>query len=205
MSIKLNAQSGGSVALDAPTQTTSSADNVYKLPVADGSAGQVLQTDGSGNLSWVTPGKILQIQQTIKKDAFETSQSVGSGYTDITGLSVTITPSSTSSKIYLMATIYNSNNNAVNFFRILRGSTFIEQPSFTSSGGANYNAHGFAYFDHQYQDTTVINILDSPSTESATTYKVQTACTSNVVTINQFFNTSNYAGITTLTAMEVAA
>ena len=54
MSIKLNAQSGGSVALDAPTQTTSSADNVYKLPVADGSAGQVLQTDGSGNLSWTT-------------------------------------------------------------------------------------------------------------------------------------------------------
>ena len=54
MSIKLNAQSGGSVALDAPTQTTSSADNVYKLPVADGSAGQVLKTDGSGNLSWVT-------------------------------------------------------------------------------------------------------------------------------------------------------
>ena len=55
MSIKLNAQSGGSVALDAPTQTTNSADNVYKLPVADGSAGQVLKTDGSGNLSWVTP------------------------------------------------------------------------------------------------------------------------------------------------------
>ena len=54
MSIKLNAQSGGSVALDAPTQTTGSADNLYKLPVADGSAGQVLQTDGSGNLSWVT-------------------------------------------------------------------------------------------------------------------------------------------------------
>ena len=54
MSIKLNAQSGGSVALDAPTQTTGSADNTYKLPVADGTAGQVLQTDGSGNLSWTT-------------------------------------------------------------------------------------------------------------------------------------------------------
>ena len=56
MSIKLNAQSGGSVALDAPTQTTSSADVTFKLPVADGSAGQALKTDGSGNLSWVTPG-----------------------------------------------------------------------------------------------------------------------------------------------------
>ena len=54
MSIKLNAQSGGSVALDAPTQTTNSEDKIYKLPVADGSAGQVLKTDGSGNLSWVT-------------------------------------------------------------------------------------------------------------------------------------------------------
>ena len=54
MSIKLNAQSGGSVALDAPTQTTSSADITLTLPVADGTAGQVLQTDGSGNLSWVT-------------------------------------------------------------------------------------------------------------------------------------------------------
>ena len=54
MSIKLNAQSGGSVALDAPTQTTSSADVAFKLPVADGSAGQVLKTDGNGNLSWVT-------------------------------------------------------------------------------------------------------------------------------------------------------
>ena len=53
MSIKLNAQSGGSVALDAPTQTTSSADVAFKLPVADGTAGQVLKTDGSGNLSWV--------------------------------------------------------------------------------------------------------------------------------------------------------
>ncbi len=54
MSIKLNAQSGGSVALDAPTQTTSSADLVFKLPVADGSSGQVLQTDGSKNLSFAT-------------------------------------------------------------------------------------------------------------------------------------------------------
>lgn len=54
MSIKLNAQSGGSVALDAPTQTTSSADLTFKLPVADGSANQVLKTDGSSNLGWVS-------------------------------------------------------------------------------------------------------------------------------------------------------
>ena len=138
-------------------------------------------------------GGIVQVIQTIKKDQFETSQSVGSGYADITGLSATITPKFNTSKIMVEANIYNSNNNAVDFFRVLRGSTFIEQPSGTSSGGANYNAHGFSYFDHQYQDTCVIKILDSPATTSATTYKIQTACTSNVVTINQFFNTSRHS------------
>ena len=150
-------------------------------------------------------GGIVQVIQTIKKDQFETSTTVGSGYADITGLSATITPKFNTSKIMVEANIYNSNNNAVNFFRVLRGSTFIEQPSGTSSGGANYNAHGFSYFDHQYQDTCVIKILDSPATTSATTYKIQTACTSNVVTINQFFNTSNYFGITTLQLYEVSA
>ena len=150
-------------------------------------------------------GGIVQVIQTIKKDQFETSQSVGSGYADITGLSATITPKFSTSKIMVEAHIYNSNNNSVNFFRVLRGSTFIEQPSGTSSGGANYNAHGFSYFDHQYQDTCVIKILDSPATTSATTYKIQTACTSNVVTINQFYNTSNYFGITTLQLYEVSA
>ena len=78
MSIKLNAQSGGSVALDAPTQTTSSADNVYKLPVADGSAGQVLKTDGSGNLSWVsqpTGGLEMLDVWTISAEGDATSSS----------------------------------------------------------------------------------------------------------------------------------
>ena len=56
MSIKLNAQSGGSVALDAPTQTTGSNDITFKLPVADGSANQVLKTDGSKNLSFGAGG-----------------------------------------------------------------------------------------------------------------------------------------------------
>ena len=150
-------------------------------------------------------GGIIQVKQVIKKDQFTTASTVSSGgYVDLTGLSVDITPTRSDSKILVEAHIYNSNNNAVNFFRILRGSTFIEQPSGTSSSGANYNAHGFSYFDHQFQDTCVFKILDSPATTSATTYKVQTAMTSGVVTINQFFNTSNYFGISTITAMEIS-
>lgn len=53
--IKLTASSGGgTVSWVAPTSTTSNANVEFKLPVADGTAGQVLSTDGSGNLSWTT-------------------------------------------------------------------------------------------------------------------------------------------------------
>ena len=70
MSIKLNAQSGGSVALDAPTQTTSSADISLKLPVADGTNGQYLGTNGSGQLAFSTVqgvpvGAIIMWNSTI--------------------------------------------------------------------------------------------------------------------------------------------
>lgn len=53
--IKLTADSGGgTTSLKAPSTTTSNADVVLKLPVADGSSGQVLNTDGSGQLSFTT-------------------------------------------------------------------------------------------------------------------------------------------------------
>ena len=55
MSIKLKHSGGNAVSLHPPTSAPTSSDVQFKLPTADGSAGQVLQTDGSGNLSWVTP------------------------------------------------------------------------------------------------------------------------------------------------------
>jgi len=151
-------------------------------------------------------GGIIQIKQTIKKDQFTTASTVSSGgYVDLTGFSVAITPTRSDSKVLIRAVIYNSNQNAVNFFRLLRGSTFIEQPSGTSSSGANWNAHGFAYYNcDNFQDSTTIEILDAPATTSATTYKIQCAVTSGTCTINKFHNTSNYYGISTITAMEVS-
>jgi len=62
--IKLNAASGGgSVSLKAPSSTTSNAAIELQLPVADGSADEVLKTDGSGNLSFTAAGGITVAQQ----------------------------------------------------------------------------------------------------------------------------------------------
>ena len=50
--IKLVHSGGNSVSLTTPTSNPSS--NVsFKLPGADGTAGQILQTDGNGNLTFV--------------------------------------------------------------------------------------------------------------------------------------------------------
>jgi len=53
--LKLTADGGGgTVAIKAPASTTSNAAIEFKLPVADGSANQLLKTDGSGNLSFAS-------------------------------------------------------------------------------------------------------------------------------------------------------
>ena len=65
--IKLNAASGGgSVSLEAPTSTTGNANVEFKLPVADGSSGQALTTNASGQLAFasVAGGKIGQVLST---------------------------------------------------------------------------------------------------------------------------------------------
>ena len=55
--LKLTADSGGgSVSFKGPATTTSNAAVPFVLPVADGSAGEFLKTDGSKNLSFAAAG-----------------------------------------------------------------------------------------------------------------------------------------------------
>ena len=54
MTLKLNGSSSGSVSIDAPAATTGGADVTFALPVADGTANQVLTTNASGQLQWKT-------------------------------------------------------------------------------------------------------------------------------------------------------
>ena len=58
--VKLTGSSSGSVALVAPASTTGGADVTLTLPVSDGDANQILETNGSGVLSWVPAGTILK-------------------------------------------------------------------------------------------------------------------------------------------------
>ena len=52
--IKLNHANGNGVSLNAPANNPSISDVAFKLPQADGSNGQFMKTDGSGNLAFAT-------------------------------------------------------------------------------------------------------------------------------------------------------
>ena len=143
----------------------------------------------SGNGIYI-PGHVLQVvQSTITSTPSTTSTS----FVD-TGLSVTITPTSSSSKILIMADYGTGSSNSSNGMvtQLVRGSTslFYRGDSYTNSGGT-YGAGSFAH-------------LDSPATTSALTYKVQYLTQGSATTV--YFNASysGYASPTAhLTAMEI--
>ena len=84
--IKLVHSGGNSVSLTTPTNNPSS-NITFKLPQADGSAWQVLQTDGNGNLTWVTPATTNGITMADQWRV-STSQTTSSDtIADITGWS----------------------------------------------------------------------------------------------------------------------
>ena len=123
----------------------------------------------------IPTGKVLQVVQDTLTSAFETTST---SYVD-TGLTASITPSSTSNKILIlvdMGTCTVSNNaNDGNGMQILRDSTQIFEDAWflyrLGDGGRQSNAGSFHH-------------LDTPSSTSSLTYKVQTKCRTNQAGIN---------------------
>ena len=152
-------------------------------------------------------GGIVQIKYAIKND----TQSIASvGYsdtpTDVSGLSVSITPKFSTSKILVQVNIgcHGSTANAANTFRIYRGSTNI-----TVTSADTDNRHGASVFYNSNNTSMGIpasfSVLDSPATTSATTYKVTGYTNSGTLYINRLPGDSSWNTISTLTVMEVSA
>ena len=116
-------------------------------------------------------GAILQVVQTVKTDSFSTNTS--SSYVDIPGMSITITPSSSSNKILIMPSLnFIGAQSHRHGFRILRGTNEIHIGDTAGNRRRATSGQG-------NPPTTVHNnhyctpFLDSPSTTSAITYKLQ--------------------------------
>lgn len=152
-------------------------------------------------------GAILQVVTTNKTDTFTTSST---SYADVTGLSVTVTPSSSTSKILVSLSMCFSGDNTTNaYVRLVRGSTEI------AVGDANGSRVQFTVSNYQgssasnFAPTSGVLFLDSPATTSATTYKVQMRNQgTGTLYVNRSPSYSNNAdsgtGISIITVMEVA-
>ena len=141
--ISLKHSGGNVVSLNSPTSAPTSADVAFKLPNADGTSGQAMVTDASGNLSFAATGKILQVVSTTKTDTF--SSSTINSFVDITGLSVTITPTGSNKVIVFMTVHMGIDNDGYNGFmrgiRTTSGSvTNLSYPSSTGSSNRASNA-----------------------------------------------------------------
>ena len=196
MTLKLIGSSSGSVSLDAPASTTGGSNITFKLPVADGSSGQAITTNASGQLAFssVAGGKILQVVSTTKTDQF--SATTEDAWTDITGLSVAITPSATSSKILFraMVNVGSDQSVAVPAMRVLRGSTAIGIGD--AAGGRGRATAVFGAADDWLAQGVPIDVMDSPSSTSELTYKVQYyKSQSSTLYVNSSYRDADSSGI----------
>lgn len=153
-------------------------------------------------------GTVLQVVSTTKTDSFSTG---ATSFTDVTGLSVSITPTSSSSKILLILTFNLAGTNGAGgaAYQLVRGSTPICIGDLT--GSRPQASGGMGYIPDANSYTTVsASFLDSPATTSSTTYKVQVYGPSSVY-VNRTQNDTNGVQIynartaSTITVMEIAA
>jgi hypothetical protein len=160
-------------------------------------------------------GQVIQVVSTNKTDTFS-STSTGSG-TDVTGMSVNITPSSSSNKILVMCSVNIAVGGAgeadilrgLKVVKVISGSTTNSSPVNDNNGSKNnwtvFNQR--SPFDKNGVLHSTMQYLDSPSTTSQITYKLQFGTGENAQAGTLYVNRTdadNYMrGASTITAMEV--
>lgn len=170
--------------------------------LAVGTNGQVLTADSTAatGLKWATAGGGGKVLQVVQGTLTGNSSTTSTTFAD-TGLSVSITPSASTSKVLIMYyhvadLVRSSATSAGASITLLRGATDLSIPS---SNGEKIYLSG-ASGNLELSGTFTIQYLDSPATTSATTYKTQAKATSGSTLY------TNQTGITsTIIAMEIGA
>ena len=167
-----------------------------------GTAGQALVVNSTATALefatvGATAGQVIQVVSTAKTTPFTTTST---SFTDVTGLSVSITPASASNKILILVNFASSNSvgSRLQQYNLVRNSTDIAQPTSSGSSFAQYDSNSGELHN------VAFHFLDSPSTTSSITYKIQakTNNSDNTITIGDR-GAGDLDVVSTITVMEI--
>lgn len=160
--------------------------------------------------SWATVGPtvsgVVQVKGVAKTDKFTTTST---SFVDLTGLSITITPTSASNKVlvgYLVHAVGLAGTN-MGGINLVRDSTNILLGD--AAGVRSRSSSVIPELGNSTSGLVGNAYLDSPATTSATTYKLQirTGAAGTIVVNTPYADTDNavwFRGTSTMFAMEVA-
>ena len=195
-SVVIAGDTSGSVTLSAPAV---SGTTTLTLPTTSGT---VITT---GN---IPTGSVLQIVQATKTDT--ASYSTGNAWTDLVGISASITPSSTSNKILINVSISSGCNGAASpdsLVRLKRSGTAITGAVADAAGSRLQGSFGLNTWRNSYElGNASFQYLDSPSSTSSLTYgfDIKTGDTGFINRTHADENgTGGERGISVITLMEI--
>jgi len=156
--------------------------------------------DGS---SWATVGPstsaVVQVKSIAKTDTFSVSSST---FTDVTGLAQSITPTSASNKVLILAQVSVGVANQDFGVKVIRDSTDIYIGD--ASGALVRTSVSLGNVSSGAMSVVSINFLDSPATTSATNYKIQIQSVSGgAVYVNRGQDDAEYRAASSITVLEV--
>ena len=148
-------------------------------------------------------GGIVQVKCTTKQDMFDTSST---SFVDVTGLSVSITPKFSTSKMLVTVHVF-ANCEDASVLRLMFDSTAVGNGTASDVG---VNHQGFAMVrqdDGNLGSGYGIQLLHTPGDTSSHTYKIQgrASNSSYALGINRRIDNQNYSLSSSISVMEVSA
>jgi hypothetical protein len=172
-------------------------------------AGQVLTAAQMNNLRGAF--RVLQVVSTAKTDTFSTTAAVTAPVV-VTGLTATITPQSTTSKILVIASVVlggDQAQNQTNSFLYRDGAAILLGDA---SGSRTRVTAQSSVANAGFVESVTMTYLDSPASVAALTYQVYIStnvAAAGTALVNRSFTNGNSAatplGASTITVMEISA
>jgi hypothetical protein len=207
--------------VDQISKATGASPAIFTLPAADGTVGQLMKTDGAGNLGFVgsaVGGKVLQVIQSVKTDTASTTVTTGT-FADITGTDqdgsgsvfcVKITPAAATSKI-LVSWAFCVGSGATGQHVVLKLFRNAVEPLLGDAAGSRVRASStIGVGEYRAIEEGGGQYLDEPSLTSEITYKLQwSQQAAGTIYMNrsgtEYDSTASERTASTITVMEIGA